>query len=69
MISLISKIQYHNFEAGEFIDRKERSYEDTISLIKAFPWATERNGLKVDLTNPSITIENSYNEFLKLALY
>lgn len=69
MVQLISKIQYQNFEAGEFVEIKERSYEETISIIEAFPWTEERNNLKVDLTNPSITIVNSYNEFLKIALY
>jgi hypothetical protein len=66
---LVSKIQYKNFEPGEFIDRQERTCAQTIALIEQFPWETERDHLVVSLTNPSITIEGPGGDYLKLALY
>ena len=69
MIKLISKIQYKNFEAGEFVEVKERNYDDTINLIKIFPWSNQREKIVIDLTNPSITIEGKNNDFLKFALF
>ena len=66
---LISKVQYKNFEPGEFTDRQQRNYEQTIALIEQFPWDKERDHLVVSLTNPSVTIEGPFGDFLKLALY
>jgi hypothetical protein len=66
---LVSKIQYKNFEPGEFTDRQARTCEQTIALIEQFPWETERDHLVVSLTNPSITMEGPEGDFLKLALY
>ncbi len=69
MQQLISKVQYNNFEAGEFIDIKERNYEELIELIERFPWKKQRENFAVSLTNPSITIEGTNNDYLKIALY
>ena len=69
MTKLISKIQYKNFEAGEFVEVQERSYDDTIKLIENFPWNKQRDKIVIDLTNPSITIEGKNNDFLKYALF
>jgi hypothetical protein len=69
MKQLTSKIQYHNFETGEFIEKQKRTYDATISLIETFPWNEERTKLVVDLTNPSITIEGNNNDYLKLAVF
>lgn len=69
MTRLISKVQYKNFEAGEFIDIKERDYEGTIKKIQNFPWNEQRDKIVIDLTNPSITIEGKNNDFLKCALF
>lgn len=69
MQQLISKVQYNNFEAGEFVDIKERNYEEVIELIEGFPWNKQREHLVVSLTNPSITIEGINNDYLKIALY
>jgi hypothetical protein len=66
---LTSKIQYKDFEPGEFTGRQERSYEQTITLIERFPWETEKDHLVITLTNPSVTIEGPEGDFLKLALY
>jgi len=66
---LISKLQFKNFEPGEFTDRQNRTYEETIRLIEDFPWEQQRDHLKVDLTNPSITLEGPDNDFLKLAVF
>ncbi len=69
MTKLISKIQYKNFEAGEFVEVQERNYDDTILLIEDFPWNQQRDKIVIDLTNPSITIEGQNNDFLKYALF
>lgn len=69
MTTLISKVQYKNFEAGEFVDIQKRNYEDTIKLIESFPWNSQRDKIVIDLTNPSITIEGNNNDFLKFALF
>ena len=69
MKKLISKIQYKNFEQGEFVEVQERNYVDTINLIENFPWNKQRDKLVVCLTNPSITIEGQNNDFLKCALF
>ncbi len=69
MNTLITKVQYNNFEPGEFVEEKERSYEETIGLIESFPWSAQWEKIVIDLTNPSVTIEGSGNDFLKLAVY
>jgi hypothetical protein len=69
MTTLLSKIQHNTFEIGEFVEEKERSYEETIDLIECFPWEKERKNLAVSLTNPSVTIQSKNKDFLKLALF
>ena len=69
MTKLTSKVQYKNFEPGEFIDIKERDYDETIKLIETFPWEIQREKIVIGLTNPSITIEGRNNDFLKLAVF
>jgi hypothetical protein len=64
-----SKIQYKNFETGEFVEETPRSYESLIKIIEEFPWETQREKIQISLTNPSITIENENQQFLKLALF
>ncbi len=67
---LISKIQYNHFETGEFVDEKERSYEEVISLIENFPWEEQRNNdLLIDLSSPSITIQDDDRSYLRISLY
>ncbi|MDR3714667.1 MAG: hypothetical protein P4L51_17775 [Puia sp.] len=68
-MSLITKTQYRNYEPGEFTDRKERTFEETIQLIDGFPWEKQRKYISVSLTNPSVTIEGKNNDFLKLCPY
>jgi len=69
MTKLISKVQYKNFEPGEFTDVKERNYEETIEIIERFPWNNQRDKIIIDLTNPSVTIEGNNKDFLKFALF
>ena len=69
MQQLISKVQFNNFEAGEFVDIKERNCEEVIDLIEGFPWNKQRESFSVSLTNPSITIEGKNNDYFKIALY
>ena len=65
---LATKIQYNNFEPGEFTDQKDSTYEETIAIIEHFPWEAQRDHLQIGLTNPSVTIE-SLQGSLKLAVY
>jgi hypothetical protein len=69
MTTLVSKIQYKNFEPGEFVDVQERNFEETIRLIEEFPWDIQRDKIVIDLTNPSVTIEGKNGDFLKLAVF
>ena len=64
-----TKIQFKDFEPGEFTSEKDRTVEETIDLITSFPWQDQRDHLVVSLTNPGITIEGSNNDFLKLTPY
>ena len=64
-----TKIQFKNFEPGEFTSEKDRTADETIDLITSFPWKNERDHLVVSLTNPGITIEGTKNDFLKLSPY
>jgi hypothetical protein len=66
---LTSKIQHRNFEIGEFVEEKQRSFEESIALIENFPWEEERKKILISLTNPSITFQGKNNDYLKLALY
>ncbi|MCC8409058.1 hypothetical protein LJ707_08955 [Mucilaginibacter sp. UR6-1] len=69
MPKLISKLQHKNYETGEFSDEKARDLDETISLIKAFPWEDERHLTDIQLTGPSVTICNEAGEYLKIGLY
>ena len=69
MTALTSKIQYRNFEEGEFTEEQERTFEETIQLIENFPWQQQREHFVVGLTAPSITIKNKEGDYLKLLLY
>ena len=66
---LNTKIQHINFEPGEFVDIKKRTYEETISCIDNFHWENERDHLQISLTNPSVTIESDINNFLKFGVF
>ena len=66
---LTTKVQYNNFEMGEFIEEEKRTYDDTVELIEKFSWNKQRENIQISLTNPSITIENEEGNFLKLAVY
>jgi hypothetical protein len=66
---LITKIQFNNYETGEFTEEKERTLDETIALINAFPWEQQRKDLRVSPTNPSITTQNTEGSYLKIALY
>lgn len=69
MITLISKVQYKDFEPGEFVEVQNRTYNETIKLIEEFPWNRQRDNIVVNLTNPSITIEGKNRDYLKLAVF
>jgi hypothetical protein len=66
---LTSKIQYNTFEPGEFAEERKRNYEEIVTIIENFPWGKQREKLQIDLTNPSITIQDDILSYLKLSLY
>jgi hypothetical protein len=66
---LLSKIQYNNYEPGEFSDDADRTFDQTVQLIESFPWEPQRDHLQVSLTNPSVTLQDNEGNYLKLALY
>ena len=68
MPDFISKLQYKNYERGEFCDEKVRTLDETIQLIKVFPWSEQR-GVDIQLTAPSVTIQDENFNYLKLAIY
>lgn len=69
MPEFISKLQHKTYEKGEFSDEKVRSLDETIELIKTFPWDAERTLTDVQLTGPSVTIRDEDINFLKVGLY
>lgn len=68
-MQLITKLQYRNCEPGEFFSIAPRTFEETVRLIKDYPWVIQREHASVQLTCPSVTIENHSGSFLKLAPY
>jgi hypothetical protein len=68
MSEFISKLQYKTYEKGEYSDEKVRSLEETLLLINNFPWEEQR-GVDIQLTGPSVTIQDEYGNYLKAALY
>lgn len=69
MPQFISKLQHNTYEKGEFSDEQPRTLEETILLIKTFPWDEERPLTDIQLTGPSVTIKNENEEYLKVGLY
>ena len=67
MTEVTSKLQHKEFEIGEFIAEKVRTFDESKKIIFEFPWDIERENLKVGLTNPSITFEKQKSNFLKLS--
>jgi hypothetical protein len=68
MPEFISKLQYKNYEKGEYSDEKARNLTDTLQLIKSFPW-DEQRGVEIQLTCPSVTVRDEYGNYLKVAIY
>lgn len=68
MPEFISKLQHKTYEKGEYSDEKVRNLEETLLLIKTFPWDGQR-GSDVQLTGPSVTIKDEYGNYLKIGLY
>lgn len=69
MLQLISKLQHNTYEKGEYSDEQPRTLDETIQLIKAFPWDAERALTDIQLTGPSVTIQDNDLNCLKLGLY
>jgi hypothetical protein len=68
-MKLTCKIQYNNFEAGEFTDVKQVDYKTALDIIEHFPWEKQREHIVIELTNPSVSFEYSPSCILKLALF
>jgi hypothetical protein len=68
MPEFISKLQYKTYEKGEYSDEKARGLDETLPLIKNFPW-DEQRGADVQLTGPSVTVQDEYSNYLKAGLY
>lgn len=68
MTTLVSKLQYKNYEKGEFSDEKPRNLEETLKLIEDFPWNLQR-GTDIQVTGPGIVIKDKKGGYLKIALY
>ena len=68
MSQFISKLQYRNYEPGEFDGEKVRGLVDTLQLIKNFPWNEQRGGDN-EPTGPSVTIQDESKNFLKVTFY
>ena len=66
---LVSKLQYFFYEVGEFSDIENRSLEQTIDLLKNYPWEEQRRSSFVSLDGASVTIEGRSGSFLKIGLY
>ncbi|QEC79944.1 hypothetical protein [Mucilaginibacter ginsenosidivorax] len=69
MPQFISKLQRNTYEKGEFSDEQPRNLDETIQLIKDFPWDLERPLTDIQLTGPSVTIQDAELNYLKLGLY
>ncbi len=65
MDQLQSKLQYRNFEPGEFTASEQRSLDSVTRLIKDFPWEQQRHFTPVGPTCPSVTIEDKAGNYLK----
>lgn len=68
MPEFISKLQYKNCEDGEYYDEKPRNLEETLELIKNFPWQREQYA-DLGLTGPSVTILDKKGNHLKAGIY
>lgn len=66
---LISKVQYQNYEPGEFTNICSRTLIETIELVANFPWQEYRHPAFVKLTGPSVTIEHPAGKLLKVGPY
>jgi hypothetical protein len=69
MPQFISKLQHNTYEKGEFSDEQPRNLDEAIQLIKDFPWDLERPLTDIQLTGPSVTIQDDDINYLKLGLY
>ena len=69
MPEFISKLQHNTYEKGEFSEEKPRTLYETLDLIKNFPWDGERTLTDIQLTGPSVTIQNEYINYLKVGLF
>ena len=68
-MNLTCKIQYNNFEAGEFTNVKQVDYSTAINIVEHFPWEKQREHIVIELTNPSVSFEYGPGRILKLALF
>ncbi|MBA3828094.1 MAG: hypothetical protein H0X33_04080 [Taibaiella sp.] len=61
------KLQYNNYEAGEFSDIRECNVDEAIEQIKQFSWEKERALSSIGYTCPSVTVEDNEGNYIKIA--
>lgn len=66
---MISRGQYVHYEVGEFTGDQERTEEETIQLIRDFPWVEQCHLTPVGTTAPSITLDDGMGSYLKTGHY
>ena len=64
---MVSKLNYWNYEGGEFDKEQNRTYDEVIELIETFDWVGQKTHSRIFIGAPSITIQNLNSEYLKLA--
>ncbi|MGV8879867.1 MAG: hypothetical protein ACOH2A_12640 [Sphingobacteriaceae bacterium] len=69
MRKFVSKVQYANYETGEFSLKRLRNAEESIALLNNFPWKQNYQIVSVELTCPSVMIEHPNGNFLKIGYY
>ena len=67
--TFLSKLQYRNYEQGEFTDSAERTPDEIADMIRSYPWATEGHLAPVGLQGPSITVQNGDAVYIKVSHY
>lgn len=69
MNRLNSKLQFRDFEKGEFTGIAARDLRETMALALQYPWTDQRLHFVVGHTGPGIVVQDDRGNYLKPALY
>ncbi|WP_018626018.1 hypothetical protein [Niabella aurantiaca] len=69
MNRLTSKLQFRDFEKGEFTGIAARYLRETMALIHQYPWTDQRLHFVVGHTGPGMVVQDDRGNYLKLALF